>query len=70
MCVLGGRPQIRRKHLLNVTSIALRPGVTCYLYSFKTICVWVCVCVDKKYACLRLTARNSLQKKPTLLPVY
>ena len=26
VCVLGGRPQIRRKHLLNVTSIALRPG--------------------------------------------
>ena len=47
---------------------SMRQGYA-FVSVYVCVCVCVCICVVKKHACLRLTVRNSPQKR-TLLPVY
>ena len=52
-----------------VTRAQYAPGLCVCVRLYVCVCVCVYMCVVKKHACLRLTVRNSPQKR-TLLPVY
>ena len=64
-------PDTTKTSLSIFTRAQYAPGLCVCVRLYVCVCVCVCVymCVVKKHACLRLTVRNSPQKR-TLLPVY